>query len=360
MSKKIQFLCFVLLLTSFSFQAFAARDEITVFSELEDRWATQQYLRRPKKDFYFDLAAIVTRDAKSIVDDAEDKANTNDVNIVSEFLETNINTEHQAFATLRIGSKISDFYLGTNIDWGLRVDTDFGISASIGDAFSFVTPFTNQDAVIQFYGKWEYSVGPTFEWKWNEYFSSGAYFNLTTRRDYFIQAQGQEIVADKDILNVQDAADNTQSFIYTDLHLTYTNKNFLSTILIEDIKVADISEKVPPGKNNFSSNIPRTRIHFEYLLEEVSPVNLNLFGGVVNRSYYDFGDNSYAGVEFIYPEFFLSNILMVDNIHVLVNPRISFDWIRFEFSYRIPIERKKDNFKRDDFWGLNLALNFDY
>ncbi len=360
-SIKPLFLLAVLILSSVFTTAFATRNEIEEFAEMEDRFGNVLFLRRPKTDFYFDLSAIVTSDAKSIIDEAEEKADSNDVNEVNALLSNNLNTEHQGFSNLRIGASLGTWDLGTDVDIGIRIESDFGVSASIGDQFAFVSPFGNTDAVIQFYGKWDYQAGFEFEWNWSESWSSGTYIYGISRRDYFVQAQGQQIVTNKDILNIADSPDNTETFLYQDLWLNYHNKNLLITLLFEQIKLADIADKEDyPGKINFSSNAPLTRVHLEYLLEGMDALKVNMFAGATNRKYYGWSDNAYLGSELFLGTFPLSMLLMVDSVYGTINPRIRWEFLQFEASYRVPFDRNSENFKRDDFWGANLAIKFDY
>lgn len=363
MKKLLVLIAFIAMTISVS--SFAAREEVNAFILQEDRFGNELMIRKPKTDFYFDLSLQLTEDTMDIIDEAEEKGDSNNVNEVQQFINENINSEHQAFSNFRLGMKLFSWSVfGRKIDTSLRVETDFGVSASLGDPSSFNTiagAFNN--ALIQFYGKWDYKYGFEFDAEINDKWSMEYYVYAFTRRDYFVQADGTEIVANKDVLNILDSGDNTEVLLANDIYFNYETGFWDLTFGVEELKLSRVADKKDSvGLNAVASNAPMLRFHASYddSEEDVNEYYFVPFIGAGYRTYYDLGDNIYAGSEFYFGDSALSSMAMVDKTHITFNPRVRFKYFNVELTYRWPWDDEVDSFKKDSFYGINISSMFDY
>lgn len=337
----------------------AGRNEIDRFSLMEDRIETDRILRPIGRDFFIDINGIVTSDTMDVISDAEDKANSNSVSEVQDFLNGNVKTEHQAFANIGLGFPLWRFRLfDREFRPSFKSFFDLGVSASIAEADP-VLGLTN--AFIQLYAKMDVKVGFNFNWFWDdqEFYYSDFFIHGLKRRDHFIQAEGTTLIANKDALDINEAADNSITLLAGDIKLGYRKDKIDAFVSLEELKLTEVSDNRDfPGGTNFGVSKAMLRLHGSYEMDSESFYKFKPFAGLFKRSYYTIEDTVYIGSEVFLWEGMFSAVLKTDIHYGTFTPRFRWGALQVELTYRVPYDGNLNGLTVDPYYGANLRLAF--
>ncbi len=347
------------ILIAVSLKAFGARSEVDRFALMQDKFFLETLFRPIGHEYYFDTSVEMTTNTLDFIDNAEEKASTRDANEIQNFLNENLETEHQAFVRVATGAPLPSFSLwGTDIDPSIRFKVDGGISASLGEPSQLgITNFTN--ALVQLYAKLEGDIGLRFDMEHTDHFYSHLDVYWNQMRDHFSQQDGVTLANDTDSLDITKAVDNSVVSLRTDYSLGYRNKSFDIMVAIEDLMVAELNDKKSEavGRPIFGSNKPLTRLHMSYNLE-FDFIDLKPFVGAYNRSHYSLSDTMYGGTEVFFGAFPLSAYALMDPDHFTFSPRLRIWVLNLEYLLKFPVGSKDDSFNTETLHALNVRVAF--
>ncbi len=402
----------------------AEYDVIDRYKLLEDKFKTEEMLTNYGHDFLIDIKASVNKNILDFKDDIEKASDatgsTQDkIDVAQEVLNKWDKTEQTGRVKINFGVPLFSFTaFGVKIVPDLRFGADWG--ANLGIRTTTLTPSTIIDlipndadpAVVEeiknltdaeftsiidnyagnvgsylraqgipdviaqefdslvisttdapdlfAYTKLDVRAGLLFNWFKENYFGYVNFYGLH-RTDFFLRINASQIAADKGFTDGADEA-NSQVFFMTDLKFgSKFMEGYSAFLLLEDIKIARMSDNLATGGDLNYSPKPLVRVHADrkFKLENFS---LTPFVGLHKRSGYGLSSGIYAGADLgahVWGDRLgLRFRAMADKEHLTFNPQLKLWFMHLDYSLKTPLSSSVDDVKVSAIHSLNFRLFF--
>jgi len=235
-----------------------------------------------------------------------------------------------------------------------------GIPAVIADKFKdiIITDVNSPD--ISAYTKLDIRGGLLLNWFKENYFG---YVNLygMHRTDFFLRLNASQIAADKSFTDGADEA-NSQVFFMTDLKFgSKFLEKYSAFVLLEDIKIARMSDSLEKGGELNYAPKPLIRLHADAMYK-FGGLSLNPFVGLHKRNGYGLSSGIYAGADLgahVWGDRLgLRFRAMADKEHLTLNPQLKLWFMQLDYSLKSPLSSTVDDVKVSSIHSLNFRLFF--
>ncbi len=340
--------------------AFAVRTDKDRFQLLRDKMKVNTLMKPFEHDFILDIDLALSKKFVDVASDSGDFVDNNkSASAVADFLSKYNDTEYFLKAGLALGVPLPSFSIGSfKFISDVRGFAEAGASASITAraqdlaAASLGLVNNNSQSYIQIFAQQDFKYGLNIGYEYKNHIFGHLFLYKLDRWDRNEIVDATQLVSqDGDIVDL-DKAKNTNHVLTTDFKIGYKKQEFKTYLSLEEVKVSTMSKS---GDLAYGIK-PLFHFHADYTWD-LFVMDLTLFAGIMKRSSYDFDDGFYKGVLFDFNYFPIDASLILDNEFFTLQPKIDLWLLTLDYSFKKPINAKKDGFKSDAIHALNLRIS---